>query len=111
MRALERMTNKGMIVKHLRGDGESAFKSDIMTRFYKFKGINEELNIDEEHNGFNEVRREPITKYHEFMNKNHMVKTILNKSEPKHSSLAIIDRVIRTIRDLAFNIGAGIIVF
>ena len=32
-----------------------------------------------------------------------------NKKDPKHSSLAILDRAIRTIRDLAFNMKVGII--
>ena len=105
--ALANMMKKGMKVKHLRGDGESAFKSDIMTRFYKRNHINDELQIDDEHNDFYEVSRQPATKYPEFMSENHMVKSI--KSEPKHTSLAILDRVIRTIRDLAFNMRAPII--
>ena len=102
MRALERMIQQGMKVRHLKGDGESAFKSAIMKRFYENHGID-----------FEEVQREPITKYPEFMFDNHMVKSIRNKNgyktEPKHSSLGLNDRVIRTIRDLAFNMKVGVI--
>ena len=31
------------------------------------------------------------------------------KTDPMHSSLGLIDRVIRTLRDMAYNIGTGII--
>ncbi|MBR4618367.1 MAG: hypothetical protein IKO49_03585, partial [Bacilli bacterium] len=96
--------NKDKRIKHLRGDSESAFKSRIMKQFYDKNGID-----------FEEVIREPTTKYPEFMFDNHMVKSIRNekenkwKTEPKHTSLAILDRAIRTIRDLAFNMRVPII--
>ena len=102
---LTRMNKENTTIKHLRSDGESAFKSELMKNtFYKDNDID-----------FHEVRREPTTKYPEFMYGNHMVKTIRNekknewKTEPKHSSLALIDRAIRTIRDIAFNMRAPII--
>ena len=81
---------KGMIVKYLKGDGEKAFISIDAKKFYNNHGIE-----------FETVSRQ-ITKYPEFMKDLHMVKSI--KSEPTHSSLGIIDRVIRTIRDIAYNL-------
>ena len=104
--ALERMIKQGMIIKHLKGDGESAFKSKLMEKY-----LENVLKIEP----YEEVEREPKTKYPEFMYENHMVKSMRNKKgdewkkDPKHSSLAILDRVIRTIRDLAFNMNKGII--
>ena len=100
---LEKMKKEKTTIKHLRGDGESAFQSKLMKEtFYDINDID-----------FVEVQREATTKYPEFMYKNHMVKSIRNKNdwktEPKHSSLGLIDRAIRTIRDLAFNMKAGII--
>ena len=106
---LAKMKKENTTIKHLRGDGKSAFQSKLMKE--TFYDINE---ID-----FVEVQREATTKYPEFMYKNHMVKSIRNKhdssetqgwkTEPKHSSLGLIDRAIRTIRDLAFNMKVGII--
>ena len=72
-----------------------AFESAAAKRFYKQNGIE-----------FEAVRRQ-ISKYPDFMQNLNMVRAI--KSEPSHSSLGIIDRVIRTIRDLAFNLQIGFI--
>ena len=90
LKALQTMMNKGMVVKNLKGDGEKTFISNDAKTFYKNHGIN-----------FITVRRQ-ITKYPDFMQDLNMVKKL--KDEPYHSSLGIIDRVIRTIRDIAFNL-------
>ena len=82
-------------IKHLRGDGEKAFESVSAKRFYKQNGID-----------FEAVRRQ-ISKYPDFMQTLNMTRSI--KSEPSHSALGLIDRVIRTIRDLAFNLQIGFI--
>jgi len=100
--ALKKIMKKTTI-KYLKGDGEKAFDSTEAKRFYLTNGIK-----------FEAVRRQPMTTYPEFMNKLNMVKTIKNKddtwkTEPKHSSLGLIDRAIRTIRDLAFNLQIGYI--
>ena len=92
--ALKAIMNQTTI-KHLKGDGEKAFVSNAAKRFYKLHGID-----------FVSVRRQ-ISKYPEFMANLNMVKAI--KSEPSHSSLGIIDRVIRTIRDMAFQLRVGLI--
>jgi len=98
--ALKKIMKKTSI-KYLKGDGEPAFKSKNAENLYKTKGINKNNE-----NKFIEVNRQ-ITKYPEFMKDLNMVKSI--KSEPTHSTLGIIDRVIRTIRDIAYNLGFGII--
>jgi len=86
---------KQTTIKHLKGDGEKAFVSNDAQRFYALHGID-----------FVPVRRQ-ISKYPSFMADLNMVKAI--KSEPSHTSLAIIDRVIRTIRDMAFQLKIGLI--
>ena len=90
LQALQTMMYKGMIIKYLKGDGEKAFESIDATRFYQNHDIK-----------FETVPRQ-ITKYPEFMHELNMVKSL--KSEPTHSALGIIDRVIRTIRDIAYNL-------
>ena len=91
-------------IKYLKGDGEKAFNSRNAQDYYEANGIQ-----------FIPVRRQAITKYPDFMNELSMVASIKNKqktkwkTEPKHSSLGLNDRVIRTIRDLAFNLGYGVI--
>ena len=109
LKALNDMIKSGMIVKYLKGDGEKAFKSEEAMIFYYNKGINENRPIIDSKtnkrlpmNEFIPVARQ-ITKYPDFMQELNMVKKL--KSEPTHSSLGIIDRVIRTIRDIAYKSG------
>ena len=89
--ALKRIIRQGAKIRYLKFDGEKAFISNYAKSFYASRKPPIE---------FIEVERQ-ITKYPEFMKDLNMVKSI--KSEPKHTSLSIIDRVIRTIRDIAFN--------
>ena len=65
---------------HLTGDGEGAFKSNISNSFYQQHGIT-----------FHPVPR--------------MIIEGKKTTEPLHSSLALIDRFIRTIRDMIFTAG------
>ena len=95
LRALDKMIRKGMKVKHLIGDGEKAFNSSYArTTFYKSNGID-----------FKPVPRQVMGVYPDFMKKEQ--KSV--KTDPLHSSLGIVDRVIRTIRDIAYNMKIGVI--
>jgi len=94
LNALKKIMKKTTI-KYIRADGEKAFDSTNSRKFYASNGIE-----------FQTVSRQ-MSKYPDFMQKLNMVKAIT--SEPSHSSLGIIDRVIRTIRDLAFNLKIGLI--
>ena len=87
IRSLQRIINKGVRIQHLTGDGEKAFNSRIANRFYR-----------DNHIDFSPVPRQPTTLFPEFVNNK-----FANKSDPLHSALGIIDRVIRTIRDMAYN--------
>ena len=87
LNALQRIINKGVTIQHLTGDGEKAFDSRSANIFYRNN------NID-----FKAVPRQPTTLFPEFVNNK-----FANKSDPLHSALGIIDRVIRTIRDMAYN--------
>ena len=89
--ALKRIIRQGAKIRYLKFDGEKSFQSNHAKSFYASRKPPIE---------FIEIERQ-ITKYPEFMKDLNMVKSI--KSEPKHTSLSIIDRVIRTIRDIAFN--------
>ena len=108
IKALDVLISDGMKVKYLKGDGERAFNSNQAQQFYFIHGINKNKPNEkkDKQNEFIEVNRQK-TKYPEFMKDLNMVKSI--KSEPTHSSLGIIDRVIRTIREIAFNLGWGVI--
>ncbi len=95
--AMQRLINKGWDVKFIQSDGESGFKSDYTQRvIYERYGIIHK-----------EVPRQRSTVYPEFMidEKNKWNK----KTDPMHGSLGIIDRVIRTIRDMAYNMNIGVI--
>lgn len=65
-------------IKYLTGDGEGAFDSRLAHEFYNERGI-------EFH---------PVPRMHLAGSK---------KTDPLHSSLAMIDRFIRTLRDMIFN--------
>ena len=95
LRALDKMIRKGMKVKHLIGDGELAFNSmEAWGAFYNSKGID-----------FKPVPRQVMGVYPDYMKKEQNAV----KTDPLHGSLGIIDRVIRTIRDIAYNMKIGII--
>ena len=67
-------------IKHLTGDGESAFVSKTTKKFYTENGIT-----------FHPVPRMKIED--------------TKSSEPLHSALGVIDRFIRTIRDMIYQAG------
>lgn len=93
LKALQQMMKNGMKVKHLSGDGESAFNSRVAKEsFYEIYGID-----------FTPVKRQVMGAYPDYMkDEQKQVKT-----DPLHGSLGIIDRVIRTIRDMAYNMHVG----
>ena len=81
LRALTKILNevsKTNPIKHLTGDGEGAFDSKLAHEFYNERGIE-----------FHPVPR--------------MYVAGSSKTDPLHSSLAMIDRFIRTLRDMTFN--------
>lgn len=80
LRAIQKVRNQVQI-NHLYGDGERAFVSNQVKDYYKNNNII-----------WHDVPRMIITDY-----------DTITKSEPYHTSLGIIDRVIRTIRDIAWN--------
>jgi hypothetical protein len=79
---------------YLRGDGEMGFISNRAQRYYQTHSIE-----------FQAVRRDFATQFPSFM----PYQQGKVKSSPNHTSLSIIDRVIRSIRDMAFNSGVGTI--
>ena len=84
-----------MKVEHLIGDGEGAFKSDESKMFYNSHNIS-----------FSPVARQPKGAFPDFMK---YEQNKAKKTEPLHSGLGIVDRVIRTIRDMAYNMNIGVI--
>ena len=88
LRALEKMIREVSLtnpIKHLTGDGEGAFKAKLSLDFYQQRGIT-----------FHPVPRMKIED---------KKKTKGYKTEPLHGSLALVDRLIRTLRDMSFNVG------
>ena len=94
---LQKLIDRGMNVKHLQADGEKAFGANKSLEFYK------SMNIT-----FASVPRMRLNVSPSFM-KPIIPKNQWNKSAPMHSSLGILDRVVRTIRDMAYNMKVGII--
>ena len=95
LRALQKMIDSGIKIKYLLGDGECAFNSKFAwDNFYKPNNIE-----------FDTVPRQQIGCYPDFMKKEQKQ----TKTNPMHSSLGIVDRVIRTLRDMAYNMKIGII--
>ena len=94
LNALQQMMIKGMNIKHLTGDGEKAFIAYEAMQFYQSRDID-----------FKPVPRQVMGAYPDFMKKEQ--KAV--KTDPLHGSLGIIDRVIRTIRDMAYNMKIGVI--
>jgi len=95
IRALQKLIDAGMNVRYLIGDGENAFKSNMSSMFYEKHGIK-----------YITVERQPKGAYPDFMK---YEQKNAKKTEPLHSSLGIVDRVIRTIRDMAYKMNIGII--
>jgi len=79
LNALTKIISSGADIKYLRGDGEGAFNSNITQKFY------------EKHN----IKFFPVPR----------IKLVSGKTEPNHKSLSVVDRVIRTIRDMAYTAG------
>ena len=88
LRALEKMIREVSLtnpIKHLNGDGEGAFSSNLAKAFYQERGIT-----------FHPAPRMLIVD---------KKKKKGYKTEPLHGSLALVDRFIRTLRDMTFNAG------
>lgn len=92
LRALQRMIDQGMNARHLIGDGESAFKSRLAKSYYRDHGI-----------VFHPVERQKENYIPKFLGK------MKSKTSPYHTSLSLVDRVIRTIRDMAYELQVGTI--
>ena len=93
IKALENLKNQGMEPKVLIGDDEGCFYSKESQKYYKKENIE-----------FRKVERINKGVYPDWM-----PKVQKNHTEPLHSSLGIIDRVIRTLRDMAYNVNVGVI--
>ena len=89
LKALDNIVNEiktsGKDINYVSFDGEKAFSSALITNYFQNKHIQ-----------YKPVFQESFTQGLHYNDERHRA---------KHSSLAIVDRVIRTIRDLAFNIG------
>lgn len=86
IRAMEKVMSE-VEIRHLYGDSEPAFVSTEAKNYYRSQNI-----------VWHDVPRMTITDYN-----------TIRKSEPQHTSLGIVDRVIRTIRDMGWNMKAKII--
>ena len=95
LNALRALMDKGMKIKYLQGDGEKAFNSDESNQFYADNDIE-----------FIPIERQVKGAYPDFMRFEQLAG---NKTTPTHSSLGIIDRVIRTLRDMAYNMKISLI--
>lgn len=91
---LDQLIKSGVNIKHLTGDGEKAFNSDLAKAYYISHNIT-----------WHTVPRLQMGTYPDFMSKEQKQM----KTDPMHGSLGIIDRVIRTIRDMAYNLQIGTI--
>ena len=95
LNALRALIDEGMNPKFLSGDGEKAFNSIEAQQFYTKNGIR-----------FISVPRQFNGAYPKFMINE---QRLANKTSPLHTSLGLIDRVIRTLRDMAYNMKVGLI--
>ena len=91
---LNKIIQSGVIIKQLTFDGEGAFLSSLAKRYYR------DHNIE-----WSTAQRLQMGSYPDFMKKEQQ----RVKTDPMHSSLGLIDRVIRTIRDMAYNMNVGTI--
>ena len=95
LNALRALMDKGMEIKYLQGDGEKAFNSDESNQFY----VDHEIE-------FLPIARQFKGAYPDFMRFEQLAS---KTTTPLHSSLGIIDRVIRTLRDMAYNMKISLI--
>lgn len=105
IRCLENMMINGMSVNYLSGDSEKCFTSNDAQNFYFANNITfipvERLNKTQ--NAF---------RVNQHTTPNAKAKTMPNaklRTSPNHNSLGIIDRVIRTIRDMAYHMEVNVI--
>lgn len=91
---LDYLIKSGMNVKYLQGDGERAFNSIDAWTYYDKHGII-----------FTPVPRIQMGVYPDFMTREQKHA----KTDPMHGSLGILDRVVRTLRDMAYNMKIGVI--
>lgn len=90
---LDKIIQSGTIIRHLTLDRESTFASSLAKRYYRNNNIE-----------FSTAQRLKMGSYPDFMKEQNRIKT-----DPMHSSLGIIDRVIRTVKDMAYYMNVGII--
>ena len=97
IRCLENMMINGMSVNYLSGDSEKCFTSNDAQNFYFANNITfipvERLN-----------KTQNVFRVNQHTMSNAKLRTI-----PNHNSLGIIDRVIRTIRDMAYHMEVNVI--
>jgi len=92
--ALKSLMEQGMKPEYIIGDGEKCFNSSKAKAFYK--------NQDQKQK--HEIIFISVSRMHPDYKPQHEIKENKNpKTEPYHTSLSIIDRAIRTIRDMAYN--------
>ena len=94
LNTLDKLIHSGVNIRQLTFDGEGAFVSRKAQKYYKDHNIK-----------YKTAPRMKMGNYPDFMKKEQ--KQI--KTDPMHSSLGLVDRVIRTLRDMAYNMGVGII--
>ena len=94
LKTLDKIIKSGVIIKHLTFDGEGSFNSRKAQNYYNSHGIH-----------WRTAPRMKMGNYPDFMKREQKQ----TKTDPMHSSLGLIDRVIRTLRDMAYNMRVGII--
>ena len=94
IKTLDKIIQSGTIIKHLTFDGEGAFVSSLAKQYYRNHNIE-----------YSTAQRLQMGSYPDFMKREQQ----RVKTDPMHSSLGLIDRVIRTIRDMAYNMNVGTI--
>ena len=97
IRCLENMMINGMSVNYLSGDSEKCFTSNDAQNFYFANNIT-----------FIPVERLNKTQ-NAFRVNQHTTPNPKLRTSPNHNSLGIIDRVIRTIRDMAYHMEVNVI--
>lgn len=96
LRGLNKMYEKGIRINHLVGDSEKCFWSYESQKFYDEIGVFD----------YWPVERQKKAQYPLFMKTK---QSLNNKSEPSHNALGIVDRAIRTLRDMAFHMEIDVI--
>ena len=81
--------NDGLEIRHIIADGESAFLSKLAKQYYRNNNII-----------FHPTERQKENYLPKFIKQSDEEK---NKTVPYHTSLSLVDRVIRTIRDMTYN--------